>query len=113
MHKNITKCNKTQSKWCVNKHGASKIIDTFEMYQQAPCRSSHASNNALIKTNKQPNCCHTSNATSIKKSIGLKSFKKWQAPCKSSHDSNNALIKTNKQTNIVVILVMQPAEQNL
>jgi hypothetical protein len=34
MHKNATKCNKTLSKWCVNKHGASKIIDTFEMYQQ-------------------------------------------------------------------------------
>jgi hypothetical protein len=35
MHKNATKCNKTQSKWCKNKHGASKIIDTFEMYH--PC----------------------------------------------------------------------------
>jgi hypothetical protein len=33
MHKNATKCNKTQSEWCINKHGASKIIDTFEMYQ--------------------------------------------------------------------------------
>jgi hypothetical protein len=30
-----------------------------------------------------------------------------------SHASNDALIKTNKQPNIVVILVMQPAEQNL
>jgi hypothetical protein len=41
MHKNATKCNKTQSKWCINKHGASKIIDTFEMYQfpsPAGCR---------------------------------------------------------------------------
>jgi hypothetical protein len=36
MHKNATKCNKTQSKWCVNKHGASKIIDTFETYH-TPC----------------------------------------------------------------------------
>jgi hypothetical protein len=34
MHKNATKCNKTQSKWCINKHGASKIIDTFETYQE-------------------------------------------------------------------------------
>jgi hypothetical protein len=33
MHKNATKCNKTLSKWCKNKHGASNIIDTFEMYQ--------------------------------------------------------------------------------
>jgi hypothetical protein len=32
MHKNAMKCNKTQSKWCINKHGASKIIDTFEKY---------------------------------------------------------------------------------
>jgi hypothetical protein len=33
MHKNATKCNKTQSEWCINKHGASKIIDIFETYQ--------------------------------------------------------------------------------
>jgi hypothetical protein len=26
------KCNKTQSKWCINKHEASKIIDTLETY---------------------------------------------------------------------------------
>jgi hypothetical protein len=30
------KCNKTLSKWCKNKHGASKIIDTFETYQCPP-----------------------------------------------------------------------------
>jgi hypothetical protein len=36
MHKNATKCNKTIYKWCKNKHGASKIIDTFEMYQALP-----------------------------------------------------------------------------
>jgi hypothetical protein len=35
MHKNAKKCNKTQSKWCINKHGASKIIDTFETYHGA------------------------------------------------------------------------------
>jgi hypothetical protein len=34
MHKNTTKSNKTQSKWCINKHGASKIIDTLETYQE-------------------------------------------------------------------------------
>jgi hypothetical protein len=33
MHKNATKCNETLRKWCKNKHGASKIIDTFETYQ--------------------------------------------------------------------------------
>jgi hypothetical protein len=35
MHKNATKCNETIGKWCKNKHGASKIIDTFETYQSA------------------------------------------------------------------------------
>jgi hypothetical protein len=34
MHKNATKCNETIGKWCKNKHGASKIIDTFETYQE-------------------------------------------------------------------------------
>jgi hypothetical protein len=33
MHKNATKCNETLGKWCKNKHGALKIIDTFETYQ--------------------------------------------------------------------------------
>jgi hypothetical protein len=33
MHKNATKCNETLSKWCKNKYGGSKIIDTFETYQ--------------------------------------------------------------------------------
>jgi hypothetical protein len=33
MHKNATKCNETLNKWCKNKHGASKIMDTLETYQ--------------------------------------------------------------------------------
>jgi hypothetical protein len=33
MHKSATKYNETICKWCKNKHGASKIIDTFETYQ--------------------------------------------------------------------------------
>jgi hypothetical protein len=32
MHKSAMKYNKTLSKWCKNKHGASKIIDTLETY---------------------------------------------------------------------------------
>jgi hypothetical protein len=32
MHKNATKCNETLSKWCKNKHGALKIMDTLETY---------------------------------------------------------------------------------
>jgi hypothetical protein len=35
MHKNATKCNETLSKWYKNKHGTSKIIDTFETYHAA------------------------------------------------------------------------------
>jgi hypothetical protein len=35
MHKSATKCNETIGKWCKNKHGASKIIDTFETYHTA------------------------------------------------------------------------------
>jgi hypothetical protein len=34
MHKSATKCNETVGKWCKNKHGASKIIDTLETYQK-------------------------------------------------------------------------------
>jgi hypothetical protein len=36
MHKNTMNCNETLSKWCKNKHGASKIIYTFETYQRSP-----------------------------------------------------------------------------
>jgi hypothetical protein len=41
MHKNATKCNETLSKWCKNKHGASKIIDTFETYHRAVALPKH------------------------------------------------------------------------
>jgi hypothetical protein len=53
MHKNTTKCIKTLSKWCKNKHGASKIIDTFETYQWLvsndwECLMCHWKNHALF-----------------------------------------------------------------
>jgi hypothetical protein len=35
MHKSATKCNETVGKWCKNKHGESKIIDTLETYHSA------------------------------------------------------------------------------
>jgi hypothetical protein len=41
MHKSATKCNETIEKWCKNKHGASKIIDTFETYQKPTDCSFH------------------------------------------------------------------------
>jgi hypothetical protein len=34
MHKNATKWNETLSKWCKNKYGALKIIDTLETYHR-------------------------------------------------------------------------------
>jgi hypothetical protein len=40
MHKNATKCNETLSKWCKNKHGASKIMDTLEIYHRGRGTSS-------------------------------------------------------------------------
>jgi hypothetical protein len=47
MHKNATKCNETLNKWCKNKYGASKIMDTLETYQKsssvAPCISNFGS----------------------------------------------------------------------
>jgi hypothetical protein len=46
MHKNATKRNETLSKWCKNKHGASKIIDTFETYHLAL---------AMVASKKEPN----------------------------------------------------------
>jgi hypothetical protein len=39
MYKSATKCNETLGKWCKNKHGASKIIDTLETYHGGTGRS--------------------------------------------------------------------------
>jgi hypothetical protein len=35
MHKSATKCNETVGKWCKNKHGVSKIMDTLETYHHS------------------------------------------------------------------------------
>jgi hypothetical protein len=43
MHKSATECNETVGKWCKNKHGVSKIIDTLETYQRDGARTSGAS----------------------------------------------------------------------
>jgi hypothetical protein len=42
MHKSATKCNETVGKWCKNKHGASKIIDTLETYHSCLLEPSSA-----------------------------------------------------------------------
>jgi hypothetical protein len=40
MHKNAMKCNETLNKWCKNKHGASKFMDTLQMYHSPNPKSS-------------------------------------------------------------------------
>jgi hypothetical protein len=47
MHKSATKCNETLGKWCKNKHGASKIIDTLETYHLPPRRRLTLTHTAL------------------------------------------------------------------
>jgi hypothetical protein len=48
MHKSATKCNETVGKWCKNKHGASKIIDTFDMYQLLPISKKKSEDHAAF-----------------------------------------------------------------
>jgi hypothetical protein len=68
MHKNATKCNETICKWCKNKHGASKIIDTFETYHTTSGVVSNASNPlTLISVEKTPTPC-------VKKPKTVKTF---------------------------------------
>jgi hypothetical protein len=61
MHKNATKCNETIGKWCKNKHGASKIIDTFETYHQPPSPThksqSYGKSAAMSSSNASPKKC--------------------------------------------------------
>jgi hypothetical protein len=54
MHKSTTKCNEILSKWCKNKHGASKIMDTLETDQMA----------AGLDRNKEEKKCFLSNQRS-------------------------------------------------
>jgi hypothetical protein len=52
MYKNATKCNETIGKWCKTKHGASKIIDTFETYHTAmiqPVPKSHKEEKSISR----------------------------------------------------------------
>jgi hypothetical protein len=49
MHKSAMKCNKTIGKWCKNKHEASKIIDTFEMYQWSMMQSNYGGPNDAVE----------------------------------------------------------------
>jgi hypothetical protein len=63
MHKSATKCNETLSKWCKTKHGASKIIDTFETYHPVPpmlssprCAVSRRHRASPMRLDQTPSC---------------------------------------------------------
>jgi hypothetical protein len=71
MHKNATKCNKTQSKWCINKRGALKIIDTFETYQP-PVVTPFTSPRLTSSTRRSP-CCSRTPPASRRTATGSKS----------------------------------------
>jgi hypothetical protein len=50
MHKNAMKYNETLSKWCKNKHGASKIMDMLETYHTPPRASKRLKNVVAVGT---------------------------------------------------------------
>jgi hypothetical protein len=56
------KCNKTQGKWCKNKHGASKIIDTFVRISVSPLQH-HSHKMCFLGSAKDPTH-HSSKAVS-------------------------------------------------
>jgi hypothetical protein len=60
MHKSVTKCNKTLGKWCKNKHGASKIIDTLETYHPEKKKDVGRHNRSGKRDKNQLECfkCH-------------------------------------------------------
>jgi hypothetical protein len=54
MQKSATKCNEIIGKWCKNKHGASKIIDTFETYHWAGSGGTSLAGNPLQAATSPP-----------------------------------------------------------
>jgi hypothetical protein len=82
MHKNATKCNETIYKWCKNKHGASKIIDTFETYQGQRRRSrnydNYGSRSQVAVGYKDNNYQGNDHKSSGYHSYGKQDYKKFQ-----------------------------------
>jgi hypothetical protein len=68
MHKSATKCNETLGKWCKNKHGASKIIDTLETY--------HATTNFVQQKGKSSGKNKGNFKPSFNKPVKTTTFKK-------------------------------------
>jgi hypothetical protein len=63
MYKNATKCNETIGKWCKNKHGASKIIDTFETYQPPRSKPGLCRRAPLLHADALPGRCDSMRAS--------------------------------------------------
>jgi hypothetical protein len=62
MHKSATKCNEIIGKWCINKHGASKIIVTFETYHTPSMKRSLStmnSNHGMSNRSSNPCASHS------------------------------------------------------
>jgi hypothetical protein len=71
MHKNAMKCNETQSKWCKNKHGTSKIIDTLETYHLGRERRGRWSNHILSSREPNKKVAHPAHWTKQRKWLPL------------------------------------------
>jgi hypothetical protein len=76
MHKSATKCNETLSKWCKNKHGTSKIMDTLETYQRVSILSdedsiqvSNMSDALRVVAGAVNNTCHAETHPDLCKTI--------------------------------------------
>jgi hypothetical protein len=72
MHKSATKCNETLGKWCKNKHGASKIIDTFETYHLPTRRSMSTTTAGVASTSRRDRDGH-GRAGQVPRDIGARS----------------------------------------
>jgi hypothetical protein len=64
MHKSATKCNETLGKWCKNKHGASKIIDTFETYHGSKVIST-SGKGSVLEVDRQPDVVALSSIVAV------------------------------------------------
>jgi hypothetical protein len=82
MHKNATKCNEIIGKWCKNKHGASKITDTFETYHSTTAAS-------LGEGHQEKQHTHFQHYTSVSTSQFLHHIPRTE-PVLANHHSNTS-----------------------
>jgi hypothetical protein len=80
MHKSATKCNETSGKWCKNKHGASKIIDTLETYQWRQGTETLTTGGASGLTAEEAPSKSPRRAVKISKVRSVGDQRRWRAP---------------------------------